>query len=159
MIELLLAIFLVSGFVAAISIFLPRAAKSSNINRQMWVANNLANSKLQELREKPFAVLPLTASTAFGSVTQCDCKNANVFASWPTTDTDDRAKVVQVGTVRYTIQWCTHEVQDNWASQCPNPNAPTGYRNIRVRVFWRPTSGSTQIKSVETEGVLTRLSL
>jgi Tfp pilus assembly protein PilV len=155
LIELLLGVMLLIVSVTTLAIFFPRAAKSQNLSRQMWVANNLANSKLQEIRKKPFALLAPTPS-AFIPGGSCDCRVANAFA----TPQAGWSQEVAVGNAHYTLQWCVNHLQEaggTWTPSCPDPNVDVPYKNIRVRVTWNPVPGAENRKWVETEGMTTRL--
>src|SRR5262249_48016992 len=73
LLELLIAVVMVSAIVAMISLFFPRASKPITDNRHRWFASNFASTHIQELKQQPYPLVPLTPQADFGATPNCDC--------------------------------------------------------------------------------------
>src|ERR1019366_3067884 len=98
LIELLVAVVMVTFVVAGISTFLPKASRAAVTNQYLTKAKNMATSKIQEIKQLQYAYVDLTPTTPVGfpfPVAQatapplpgCDCNAANVdpntYAQYP----------------------------------------------------------------------------
>jgi len=139
----------------------PRAAKTITHNRQRWIANNFAASRMQELKAQPYAVLPITDSGSYflnagpGGLLPCDCKTAKFDnAALP-----EDAQMVEDG-VTYTRKVCIGLVERSgsaWKTHCPadplDSSIDKGLKNIRVQVSWK---AGPETMSTEMEGMVSR---
>src|ERR1019366_4736940 len=85
LIELLVAVVMVTFVVAGISTFLPKASRAAVTNQYLTKAKNMATGKIQEIKQLPYAYVDLTPTTGTpfppGQVpgaAGCDCNAANV---------------------------------------------------------------------------------
>lgn len=169
LIELLLAVALVGSVASVMSLIFPRSTKADVESRRRWVASQLAMSKIQEIKQRPYSLIPLTqppsAAPLYLDPADCDCAGvdwsllppvATQWAGVPATNVGDERFA---GGVRYSLQVCINYVTRNfalgtWQSSCPGAVTPEpGLKNIRVRVGWG-VSPSTY--SIETESLAIR---
>ena len=168
LIELILAVVLMSGAVLGLSLFFPKSNQVLVDSRQSWYATNLATSKIQEIKKSPYSVIPLTGNGVLP--TNCDCATANF-----STAGFDAATVIASATpaqpldqtdvhdgISYHTQVCINYVAPGgaatpWAPACPPPvgpaNADQGLKNIRVHVTWT-FHGDT--KNLDMQSIVTR---
>jgi Tfp pilus assembly protein PilV len=164
LLEVMIAVVMVTVTIAIMSLAIPKAAKSITNSRQRLVANNLAASRMQELKATPYPLIDLTAATVANFLVSnigdpgCDCRPEDV-SSMPTAETT----IYMEDSVTYTRKVCVNLVSGAagvWTPHCPNP-APApldntrdfGLKNIRIQVSW--VSGA-QTFTTEMEGLVTR---
>ena len=157
LIELILAVVLVTIAVLSLSLFFPRSTQVLVANRQSWYATNLATSKIQEIRKSPYTVIPLTDPSVLPA--NCNCKtaifstagfdNATVIAS--ATPPQVLAQTDVHNAITYHTQVCiAYVAPGTWATSCTSDQ---NLKNIRVRVSW-DFKGET--KTLDMESVVTR---
>lgn len=148
LLELLIAVAMVSITVAMLSLLFPKASKSITNNRQHWLATNFATARIQDLKQQPYSLVTPTAAGNYFLNTNnalppaCDCSSVN----WCTLGTalGPDATYTEKG-ITYTRQVCINLADRSggaWTSSCPDNTSATdkGLKNIWVRVYW--VSGS-----------------
>ena len=147
--ELVIAIFLVSSVVAGLSMTFPKASESAARTQQRSIATNLAQAQLQIIKSSPYDYTDVTNAGMLDI--NCDCATVPDLTVLPSTGT------AMAGTTFFTAP-CVHFVIPGspWTSQCYNPADPgsdTGYKHIVVYVYW---NGGTRIYSTSQESLMTR---
>jgi prepilin-type N-terminal cleavage/methylation domain-containing protein len=171
LIELLVATALLVVVMSSLSLFFPQASKAAFNSRYIATAKNLVSGKIQEIKQTPYALIPLTYSAASNSSytysfavsgngsNGCDCTRENPD-TFPIVDPASD-NVIDNGVI-FVRRTCVNLVVRNttttpwtWASHCPDGTSATdqGLKNIRVRVTW--TSGA-QSKSIDAESMVSR---
>jgi len=157
LLELLIAVVMVSVVVTAISLLLPKASSTITVSRQRMLASNFATTRIQELKEEPYALIAITPAattgnfpvSGIGNPGGCDCKKDLASMPVDATYTEDG--------VTYTRQICVQLADRagvNWKTYCPDspltPATDHGLKNIRVRVSW-PSGSTTSFYDTETQ--------
>lgn len=152
LIELLVASLILTLVGLSFARLAPKVSQDIVMSRMRWTANQLAASKLEELKLKSYPLLELTETSypgAFPSVTApdgCRCADAN-FASIPVLATKS------TGSVTYMTQACVNLTDATGTSHC-EVFGDTNLKNIHVRVAWQ---WQNQRESVFAEGTISRL--
>lgn len=170
LLELLLAVTLVSASVAMLSLTLPKATQALINSRRRWFANNFATSKMQEIRAVPYAMLdptprvngsnvsnfPVSGSAQFPTLGGCNCAAENIEAPAFLAGSYTEAGIV------YNTYACINLADRQggaFISMCSDNDrtagpsgADRGLKNIRVRVSWNT---GTHAYFTETESMIT----
>jgi type II secretory pathway pseudopilin PulG len=170
LLELLIAVAMVGAVMTAIALFFPKASATITNNRYRFLASNFADSRMQELKQQPYALIPYTSATAFPTTggiafpTQggCDCRSVdmpNPLMADPTPYTEDGITYTRYVCVNFVYQ----PTPTTWTSFCPPTSGSlltysqggpdTGLKNIHVKVTW--TYGGNPY-SYDTESLVTR---
>ena len=157
LIEVLAAVVILIGAAALISQVLPKAARSSVNSGQHWMAQQMATSKIEDLKKQTFEYIPVTPNSQFPSGTNCDCSNPALNFSTLSSFTQTS------GPTTYLVGWCINEVSRTGSAltaqcQSASPSAFSDYKNIIVRVEWPwpPASGQRGDHRLEEETLATR---
>jgi type II secretory pathway pseudopilin PulG len=141
LLELLLAIAMVTVVVSTLALFFPKASKSITTNRRQYLANNFAASHMQDMKNRPYSYIPLTDAITANfpggvGINGCDCNTAN-FNNLPT-----EATYIEDG-ISYVLKTCVNLVERNnvtgaWTTFCPDgtPATDKGLKRIKARVSW-----------------------
>ncbi len=157
LVELLLAMTLVTVAVVVLSLTFPKSSASISNKRHRWLASNFAASRIQELRAKSYAYIPYNPAADFDLDTNpdCDCKDMDM-ATIP----DPPDGVLVDSGITFTRRVCINFVDKAggvWNSYCPDEPltnaADKGLKNIRVRVTW---SLGANTYSTEAESLVAR---
>jgi len=164
LVELLVATVIVVVVMSSMSLFFPKASKAAFMSRYIATGKNLATGKIQEIKQDPYALVPLTYAGAPSPYTHsftypgnpngpngCDCSLENPD-SYPVLD-----QLTDNG-VTFTRRLCINLVYrngSNWSSYCPASDGSndTGLKNIRVRVSW---AAGTSAQSIDAESMVNR---
>ena len=149
MVELVIAVMIISVVVVYMALNFPKASANVANNRHHWLAVNFAAQRIQELKAQTYPMVqptlatpgnfPVSSITAFpiaGYDQSCNCDVedlSNPAAFLDSTYSEDG--------VTYTRKVCIHLVDHqggNWTSYCPDNtnNTDKGLKHIRVRVIW-----------------------
>jgi hypothetical protein len=140
-VEVMLAVVIVSVTVTMASLLFSKISASVTSGRHHAIANNLAATRIQELRATPYSLLGLTPALAANfpagiGANGCNCSLAD-FSALP----DDA--VYNESGVTYRRRICLNLVEGAagaWTPYCPDspltPARDKGLKNIRVRVMW-----------------------
>jgi type II secretory pathway pseudopilin PulG len=166
LIELLLAVVLISLVIIPFSQVLSRSFQALFSGRQRWEATRLLSGKMEEIRGLQYAVIPLTDRGAWPSPSDpgCDCRSV-IWAVMLSSSTQFRGQDwndSQVsGQITYTRQVCINLVNKlgvsaEWTPHCSDIDELTlgniRGKNIRVRVSWRL---GKETKAIEQESLMT----
>lgn len=148
LLELLIAISLVTVCVVVLSLTFPKANTALLKSKQRWLAGGFAASQMDAIKQRPYAYItpnPTGDFTAFG-ISNCECKALSDAAM---TGFSTPNAIMKDGNMTYTSRACVNLTQHNaspppeWIANCPDPNnmagTDHGLKSIRLRVFW--TSG------------------
>lgn len=140
LVELLVATALAIAVAICLALLVPKVSSAITQNRQRLVAAHLIASQMEDLQDKPYGLLPMTAQSDFpSSNATCDCNKIEDMSSMPA-----GASTVEGNTV-YTSHVCINYEQGQpggiWSASCPpNPYPPSwsdpGMKNIRIRMTW-----------------------
>jgi prepilin-type N-terminal cleavage/methylation domain-containing protein len=135
LIELLIAVALVSVVVAATSLLFPKASQSLVDNRQRLEATTLATGKIDEIKKQPYDYIHVTSTGTYFNA-NCNCSAITNFSAFPSSSTD----VSEFSGIPYTryacINYVTFAAGGVWTAQCPG-NGDTQAKYIRVHVTWK----------------------
>jgi hypothetical protein len=153
LIELLLAIVLLSGVAGMIGHFFPSAFRSLYGEKRRTVAKHLAASRMEDAKQRPFLyITPTPDGPYFPVANTCDCRNIN-FA-----DPAMPFQTVVVDSMTYTRRTCINlldRVGGAWTPSCPTGGLGPPYKLIRVRVSWDDRG---ERKNVELESIVSEAS-
>jgi Tfp pilus assembly protein PilE len=170
LLELMIAVVMVSGVVITLAILVPKASANITNNRRRFLASNFAAADIQQIKEQPYALISSspTATTGYFPVSGitnpggCDCSRENM-SGMPVDATYTEDGVTYTRTICINLVNHNPAPPPNWTSYCPNnpltafPFSPTGpdfgLKNIRVQVSWT-YNGNTQ--TFDTESQVTR---
>ncbi len=153
LIELMIAVVMVSAVVAMLSLLFPKSSRSMVTSRQRLAATNFASSKVEDVKKQPYTYIDVSAVTtpappAAWITGGCNC-NAVDYTTFPW-----EAVIPSTGTT-YTRYVCVSYVSYNpltqtWTPQCAGD---TGYKNVHVHVSW-PSEADTLF--IDQESMATR---
>lgn len=147
LIELLVVSVLLSIIILVASYFSATSTSAGVENRHRMIANNLALTKIQEIKSMPPARVPVTATGSAGLPLNCDCAAVN-FALLPQTATQwIQPNPTPVGDtidnqgVAYMRQVCINYIENVAGVLTPRCAGTTASeppsKFIRVRVSWQ----------------------
>jgi type II secretory pathway pseudopilin PulG len=139
LLELIIAVSMVTVAVVIISLTFPKASVSVSNNRQHALATRFADNRIQEYQAQSYPYINVTPATDFSvSNTNCDC-NAQNLAALPGFDA-----IMKDGPITYTRRVCINLVDrsgSTWVPTCPDSPltdaTDKGLKNIRVEVSWQ----------------------
>lgn len=149
LIELMCAVFLVSGVVITISATFPRISRNIANNRQRWIANRLAASQITYLKGLPYETVDVSDVTLGTFATTCDCNNLD-FSLLSSTSVPVAGTVFQVASCIHFV--APSATPGSFQSQC-TASGDTGYKHILVKTSWKVGVTSTTVRQ---ESLLTR---
>jgi prepilin-type N-terminal cleavage/methylation domain-containing protein len=151
LIELLLAVAIVSFVVSMLTLFFPKASQNIVNNRHRWGAMSLAVSQIEDLKKQPYSYIDVTPQARFTAPANatCDCAAQDFTAGIPA-----EPPIPSTGTA-YLRQTCINFVTFTAGSGAATPQCTgdTGSKYIRVRVSW--VSGSLA-SAIDQESVIAR---
>ncbi len=176
LLELIIAVFMVGTMVAALSLLFPKSAANTTTTRRGWLAGNFAATRMQELKQQPYALLRPTPynNAYFTSFAQaptpppqgCDCRAVTNWTALPKPEPGSPPgspppagpdAIYTEDAITYTRSVCINLVNQNgatWDSFCPDPLSSNdlGLKNIHVHVSWQsgPNTNVTDTESLVT---------